>query len=105
MITGFSLFGALVAHFSLCSAVVWLCTQLCFGCAIYFLGFRYACVFLYIGILAIFADEDSEDENFDCGSDTEYVPNSKDKSASEESDLDDSIALPNRSYSKSTEKV
>ena len=25
---------------------------------------------------AIFADEDSEDENFDCGSNIEYVPNS-----------------------------
>ena len=26
---------------------------------------------------AIFADEDSEDENFDCRSDIEYVPNSE----------------------------
>ena len=26
---------------------------------------------------AIFADEDSGDENFDCGSDVEYVPDSE----------------------------
>ena len=54
---------------------------------------------------AIFADEDREDEKLDCGSDTEYVPNSENESASEESDLYCSIALPNRRYSKSTEKV
>ena len=54
---------------------------------------------------AIFADKESEDENFDCGSDIEYVLNSVNKSAGEESDLDGSIALPNRSYSKSTEEV
>ena len=45
----------------------------------------------------IFADEDSEDENFNCGSDIEYVLNSENESASKESDLDDSITLPNRS--------
>ena len=54
---------------------------------------------------AIFTDKDSEDKNFDCGSDIEYVPNSENESASEESDLDDNIALPNGSSSKNTEKV
>ena len=34
---------------------------------------------------AIFADEDSEDENFDCGPDIEYVPNSENEFASEKS--------------------
>ena len=41
----------------------------------------------------IFADEDSSNENFDCGSDVECVPNSEADSACEESDLDDSIAI------------
>ena len=54
---------------------------------------------------AVFAEEDIEDKNFDYGSDIEYVCSSENKSASEESDLDDSIALPNSSYSKSTEKI
>ena len=54
---------------------------------------------------AIFADGDSSDENFDFRSDIKYVPNSENKSASKESDLDESIALPNRSYNESTEKV
>ena len=53
---------------------------------------------------AIFADEDSVVENFDCGLDIEYVQNSENESVSEERDLDDSIGLCNRSYSKSTEK-
>ena len=43
-------------------------------------------------------------KTFNCGSDIEYVPSSENKSGSEESDVNDSIALPNRSYSKSTEK-
>ena len=53
---------------------------------------------------ATFDDEDSGDENFDCGSDVEYVPDSENKSESEESDLGDSLALPSTSYSLNKEK-
>ena len=54
---------------------------------------------------AIFADEDSGDKNFDCGSDVEYVPDSENESESGESDLGDSLALPSTSYSLNKEKV
>ena len=50
-------------------------------------------------------DENNEDENFECESDIEYVPNNESESASEESNLVDSIALPNGRNSKNTEKV
>ena len=53
---------------------------------------------------AIFADEDSGDENFDCGSDVEYVLDSENESESGESDLGDSLALPSTSYSLNKEK-
>ena len=43
---------------------------------------------------AIYADEDSENENYDCGSDVDFVSNSEDESVSEESDLDVSLTLP-----------
>ena len=35
-------------------------------------------------IEAIFADQDSDNDNFDCGSDVEYCPDSEDVSANEE---------------------
>ena len=54
---------------------------------------------------AIFADEGSGDENFDCGSDVEYVPDSENKSESGGSDLDDSLVLPSTSYILNKEKV
>ena len=54
---------------------------------------------------AIVADEDIGDENFDCGSVVEYVPDSENESESGESDLDDSLALPSTSYSLNKEKV
>ena len=46
-----------------------------------------------------------EIKKFDCRSDVEYVPDSENKSESEESDLDDSLALPSTSYSLNKEKV
>lgn len=49
----------------------------------------------------IWADEDSGNENFDCGSDVESLPNCDDDSGSEESGLDDSIALSNNQSGES----
>ena len=57
------------------------------------------------GLKAIFANEDSGDKNFDCGSDVEYVPDNENESESGECDLDDSLALPSISYSLNKEKV
>ena len=54
---------------------------------------------------AIFTDQDSDNENYDCGSDTESIVNDENNSASEESDLDDSITLPNETSSQTTESV
>ena len=51
-----------------------------------------------------FADKDSDNENFDCGSDVEFVPDSEDDSACEESDVDDSIIMPRSSYSQDVKK-
>ena len=48
-------------------------------------------------IEAIFADQDSDNDNFDCGSDVEYCPDSEDVSANEENESDmedDSFVLP-----------
>ena len=54
---------------------------------------------------AIFTDQDSDNENYDCGSDTESIVNDENNSASEESDLDDSITLPNETSSQTIESV
>ena len=44
---------------------------------------------------AIFTNQDSDNDNFDCGSDIEYCPDSEDVSANEENDMeDDSFVLP-----------
>ena len=46
-------------------------------------------------IEAIFTDQDSDNDNFDCGSDVEYCPDSEDDSANEENDMEDgSFVLP-----------
>ena len=39
-------------------------------------------------IEAIFADQDSDNDNFDCRSDVEYCPDSEDVSANEENESD-----------------
>ena len=49
---------------------------------------------------AVFADKDSDNEHFDCGSDVEIVPDSEDDSTCEESDVDESIIMPHSSYSQ-----
>ena len=54
---------------------------------------------------AIFTGQDSDNENYDCGSDTESIVNDESNSASEESDLDDSITLPNETSSQTIESV
>lgn len=56
-------------------------------------------------IEAIFADQDSDNDQFDCGSDVEDILHSENDSASEESELDDSITLPHTSYTQTIEKV
>ena len=52
-----------------------------------------------------FADEDSDNENFDCGSDVDFVSDSEDDSACEESDLDGSIIMSHSSYSQDIKNV
>ena len=52
-----------------------------------------------------FADKDSDNENFDCGSDVEFVPDSEYDSACEESDLDESRVMPHSSFSQDVENV
>ena len=54
---------------------------------------------------AIFTDQDSDNKNYDCGSDTESIVNDENNSVSEESDLDDSITLPNETSSQTIESV
>ena len=54
---------------------------------------------------AVFADKDSDNENFDFGSDVEFVPDSEDDLACEESDVDDSIIMPHSSYSQDVKNV
>ena len=53
----------------------------------------------------VYADKDSDDENFNCGSDVEFVPDSEYNSACEESDVDDSIIMPQSSYSQDVKDV
>ena len=53
----------------------------------------------------VFAYKDSDNENFDCGSHVEFVPDSEDDSACEESDVDDSIVIPHSSYSQDVKNV
>ena len=46
-------------------------------------------------IEAIFTDQGSDNDKFDCGSDVEYCPNSEDDSANEENDMEaDNFVLP-----------
>ena len=54
---------------------------------------------------AVFADKDSDNKNIDCGSDVEFVPDSEDDSACEESDVDDSIIIPHSSYCQHVKNV
>ena len=54
---------------------------------------------------AIFADQDSDNENNDCESDAGSIVNDENNSASEESDLDVSITLPNRTSNQIIESV
>ena len=59
-------------------------------------------------IETIFADQDSDNDNFDCGSDVEYCPDSEDVSANEEneSDMEDaSFVLPPSKFSQDEETV
>ena len=59
-------------------------------------------------IEAIFADQDSDNDNFDCGSDIEYCPDSEDVSANEENESDmedDSFVLPPSKFSQDEETV
>ena len=57
----------------------------------------------------IFADQYSDNykysENYDCESDAESIVNDGNILASEESDLDDSITLPNETSSQTIEDV
>ena len=57
---------------------------------------------------AIFTDQVSDNDNFDCGSDVEYCPDSKDDSANEENENDmedDSFVLPPSKFSQDGETV
>ena len=59
-------------------------------------------------IEAIFADQDCDNDNFDCGSDVEYCPDSEDVSANEEKESDmegDSFVLPPSKFSQDEETV
>ena len=57
-------------------------------------------------IEAIFTDQDSDNDNFDCWSDVEYCPDSEDGSANEENDMeDDSFVLPPSNFSQDGETV
>ena len=54
---------------------------------------------------AVLADKDSDNENFVSESDVEFVPDSEDELACEESDLNDSIIMPHSSYSQHAKNV
>ena len=57
-------------------------------------------------IEAIFTDQDNDIDNFDCGSDVEYCPDSEDVSPNEENknDMeDDSFVLPSSKFSQDGE--
>ena len=59
-------------------------------------------------IEVIFADQDSDNDNFDCGSDVEYCPDIEDVSANEENESDmedDSFVLPPSKFSQDEETV
>ena len=57
-------------------------------------------------IEAIFTDQDSDNDNFDCGSDAEYCPDSEDVPANEENYMvDDSFVLPPSKFSQDGETV
>ena len=57
-------------------------------------------------IEAIFTDQDSANDNFDCRSDVEYCPDSEDDSANEENDMeDDTFVLPPSHFSQDVETV
>ena len=59
-------------------------------------------------IEAIFTDQDSDNDNFDCGSDVEYCHDSEDISANEENENDmedDSFVLPPSKFSQDGETV
>ena len=59
-------------------------------------------------IKAIFTDQDSDNDNFDCGSDLEYCPDSEDDSANEENENDmedDSFVLPPSKFSQDGKTV
>ena len=59
-------------------------------------------------IEAIFTDQDSDNDNFDCGSDVEYCPGSEDVSANEENESvmeDDSFVLPPSKFIQDGETV
>ena len=55
---------------------------------------------------AIFTDQDSGSDNFDCGSYVEYCPESEDVSANEENGMEDnSFVLPPSNLSQDVETV
>ena len=59
-------------------------------------------------IEAIFTDQDSDNDNFDCGSDVEYCPDSEDVSVNEENESDmedDSFVLPPSKFCQDEETV
>ena len=59
-------------------------------------------------IEAIITDQDSDNDNFDCGSDGEYCPDSEDVSANEENENDmedDSFVLPPSKFGQDSETV
>ena len=57
-------------------------------------------------IEAIFTDQHSGNDKFDCGSDVEYCPDSEDVSANEENDMeDDSFILPPSTFSQDGKTV
>ena len=55
---------------------------------------------------AIFTDQDSDNDNFDCVSDVEYCPDSEDVSANGENDMEDnSFVLSPSNFSQDGETV
>ena len=59
-------------------------------------------------IEAIFTDQDSDNDNSDCGSDVKYCPDSEDVSANEENESDmedDSFVLPPSKFCQDEETV
>ena len=59
-------------------------------------------------IEAIFTDQDSDNDTFDCGSDVQYCPDSEDVSVNEENENDmedDNFVLPPSKFSQDVETV